>query len=608
MSFSNINVVNNGSQSRVLFDGFNRTNDRNPNSGKVGVRSHHWFTAFFLRIFGKIVDIKTTDGKSICLNKNSFNKWRARHRSAMTLTPHSPLPSAKEIIAHRKGLAKKQEEAAKLKNQNKAATTIQKHVRAFVAKSKFNKTKKAALTIQSHFRGHLVKKELGNLIAIKKEIDLLKDHIEKAKGDKEATAKDHDETINATKEAKEALESKKQSLESEIRKLRQELRAKEQEKLAEEESNSENGPERSNSDNAFLKFFKKLGKKTKTDNLKAATVTQSEPISLSKLSLEQEIQILNSEIANKNEVVRVFKVQIGDFEDQIENIFPLEKEMDLQKIQDTIDAKEKDLVEKNKAYDEQIIKMNNIGKALPLPSAVAPEQKEETEIPLTKMITPPQKTMVHDRSIPVSNPMEDVSTESTVQEEQIVTVNHIENLFKDVESHAHKELKTLMEAMLGKFSKEIVKTWEFDPQTGKFTLILDNPGKLWVLPVFDNGKPDPKTPNGVVLLMGDNNQKEIKGQLDSASNKITFSKGFETYCKYKTKIGPFNKEGIADGTIQSIQFSPKSQKVTIVAHGKDRKLGIGSKETDVKKLSTVLETWNAGTIPTVNHEKFLAAK
>lgn len=612
MKFSNINIIKNGSQSRVLFDTFNRSNDVNPKTGKFGVRCHHWLTAFFLRIIGKIADIKTTNGKTIHLNKNSFNKWRKRHRSEMALIQSSSLPSAEEIISHSKELIKKKEEAAQLEKQNQAATIIQKHARAFVAKSKFQKLKKATFTIQSHFRGHLARRELGNLKALKKEINAIKADIDKTKDEKEEKAKEHDEKISATREVKEALDSKKQALEKEIQGLQDKLAAKQA--LVDEQNqageNAENSPEKSNSENALSKWCKKnitsKIKKKKDNPFKQVNVIQSEPTFITQLTLQQDIQLITSKITNKKEVLRAYKIQVGDFEHLRENIYPLEKKTELRKIQDAIDVKDEDLAKKEKEYDELILKMNSIGKA-PSPSTLAtPLKVEETEILLTKMKSTP--VVVPNRSIQLTDPMEEVSTESAAKEEQTVTINHSENMFNDVETHAHKNLKTLMETMFEKFSNDIVKSWEFDPQTGKFKLTLDEPGKLWVRPVYDNGKKDPKTPKGVVLLMGNNNQREIKGQLEGNSNKITFSKGFETYCKYKKKIGFVTKEGVADGTIRSIQYSPNSQKITVVAYGKDRTWGIGSTETDVKKLNTVLETWNKGTIPIGNCEKFLSSQ
>lgn len=51
------------------------TQDINPETGKAGIRCHHFITALFLRLLGKIHIEQTADGQTVYLNKNSFHKW-----------------------------------------------------------------------------------------------------------------------------------------------------------------------------------------------------------------------------------------------------------------------------------------------------------------------------------------------------------------------------------------------------------------------------------------------------------------------------------------------------------------------------------------------------
>lgn len=50
--------------------------DINPQSQKSGIRCYHFLTSLVLRIFGLIHIEKTADGKSVYLNKKSFNEWK----------------------------------------------------------------------------------------------------------------------------------------------------------------------------------------------------------------------------------------------------------------------------------------------------------------------------------------------------------------------------------------------------------------------------------------------------------------------------------------------------------------------------------------------------
>lgn len=92
MNYNNIRIIGNFWHTRALFDTYDEANDANPKTGRVGVRCHDWLTALFLRLLGKIVTIKSSAGKVIYLNKNSFDAWRARHAAI----PEKPVPATSE--------------------------------------------------------------------------------------------------------------------------------------------------------------------------------------------------------------------------------------------------------------------------------------------------------------------------------------------------------------------------------------------------------------------------------------------------------------------------------------------------------------------------------
>lgn len=73
--------------------------DENPITHKCGIRSHYYITALFLNLLGKITYVQTKKG-TICLNKNSFNKWIARHRNSvdpLTMQPETILNNVIEF-------------------------------------------------------------------------------------------------------------------------------------------------------------------------------------------------------------------------------------------------------------------------------------------------------------------------------------------------------------------------------------------------------------------------------------------------------------------------------------------------------------------------------
>lgn len=109
MNIKGIAFCNRGAQRRVLFDGFSRQDGT--------VRAHHWLTAFFLKIFSKIVVFKNPEGKVVYLNKKSFNKWRKKHELSKEDWKLPPDEFVKKIIDFRKKQAAIAKEGASLKEK-----------------------------------------------------------------------------------------------------------------------------------------------------------------------------------------------------------------------------------------------------------------------------------------------------------------------------------------------------------------------------------------------------------------------------------------------------------------------------------------------------------
>ena len=129
MSFySNVRVFNSGffHHSRCFLDTFDKKNDINPATQRAGIRCHSLFTALILKIFGKIKEIKTSDGKIIYLNKGSFNAWRKRH--AVEIKSQA-LPSASTIIVYHQKLLTQNERPVQKKGplQGHVITLLPNH-------------------------------------------------------------------------------------------------------------------------------------------------------------------------------------------------------------------------------------------------------------------------------------------------------------------------------------------------------------------------------------------------------------------------------------------------------------------------------------------------
>jgi len=154
-------------ESRCMIEGFNRNDDVDPKSKKTGVRCHNRVTAFFLKLFGKIAEVKNSDGKIVYLNKNSLIKWLARNSKFDTKVKNfSPLDALNKFINERRDAATKiqalvrgRQTRQRLQRQNEAAIKIQAWVRGHRDRKEFLRKKEAATRIQAWVRGYPVREE-----------------------------------------------------------------------------------------------------------------------------------------------------------------------------------------------------------------------------------------------------------------------------------------------------------------------------------------------------------------------------------------------------------------------------------------------------------------
>ncbi len=597
MALNHINQISQGGEDRVLFETFTQTNDVNPESGKAGIRCHGWFTALFLRIFGKIVDITAEDGTVYRLNKNSYNKWRERHAAELKLKKgnQEELPSIEEIIAGRKEV---------IKQQGNAATSIQKMARGFIARKKF-KELKSAVVIQSQVRGFLARKNFAKLKEIKQEIGQLKaelDHMKKRQDELELLMQDSEkikQSLGQKKDKIQELEGKKKIAEDALVQKQQDLA-----KMVQEAHEKK--------DNKVTAFFKNIGKKDE-DKQKEAEAKASEKAKIKEA--KESVETLKGEIEILKESIKDLNVQIPGLEtmhaELLEKMPEIKKE--LEELEAAIPGKEEVLAGKNKKFDALLVAMNGG----PAATASIPGEKQPSKLAAKSELFDEGPTIISGEASTTaevytptseSDPMgteKGIPPKAVAEDVPKPAVNHVQNMIADVTANAHPELAKVMQAIVDKFGPAVIKSWEFDAASGKFTLSLTKPCKLWVSPKMDDGKADTKTPQGVVLLFGNNKEMEISGALDSKKSTIFLAKGFETYCKYKKWI----KSGTADGKVQQIEYDPKKQLVTIHATGTDRDWKMSGAESDTKKLSTLLSDWKNGVIPAnEDHEAYLAAQ
>jgi hypothetical protein len=612
MGLSNVTKITQGSEDRVLLESFTEGTDKNAQNGKIGIRCHSGITAFFLKMFAwmigqKVVEITTTEGKVYSLNKNSFDQWRARHADALAIKKENPaeLPTAEEIITRHKEVIQEKKTAEIKKQLSEIQAKKEQEEAALKAKQEKEAAElkeNRAVKTQALIRRFLVKKEYPKLQALKKEIDLIKQSITSLETKKKTTVDKFDDDLKAYEETKANFQKKIDSLSSENQTLDASSDAKklERQKLLEEITAQKSKAKKK--DNAFVSFIKDLGPKDKK---------KEEQVKEVPTDFAPKLDILNQEISELTKKITSNESHINIYNEQVKGVgrliakWPQKKENTLTEIQTELDAKNATLAESNRKLNEQILKMN--GAKSEKPSTLPPKSDMPAAIKIDTVELDPERT------ITTSNPMEesavkvDGSAQTIVEPSKVepAKVNHVETMSSDISNHSHPELNKIMKAIVDKFGETAIKSWEFNAATGEFKATLDKTLKLWVRPLGDNGKADSKTPQGVVLLFGNNPEAVISGRLEKAKNTIHFAKGLNTYCRYKKYI----MSGEADGVVEKIEFTPKNQNVSFYAKGTDRKLGMGGSEVDTKKLSTMLKDWNAGLIPpNANHEGFLTAQ
>lgn len=177
-----------------------------------------------------------------------------------------------------------------------------------------------------------------------------------------------------------------------------------------------------------------------------------------------------------------------------------------------------------------------------------------------------------------------------------------QQLLEEIEHTAHSDLRRLFEAFFSKAEEEQVQTWTYDPKSssGAFSLVLRQPMKVWIRPQSAEGSVDPRTPKGVVLILGKNNCK-VHGRIDRRECKIVFTAGFDLYCEWKKSI----LSGVADGTLDSIQYDSAKRQIVIATTSRPRGMSLTSTQTDSKPLSEMLDTWKSGILVPGDPEEFL---
>lgn len=604
MALSGIRTISQSfGEDRVLFESFNEANDINPENGKFGVRSHHWFTAFFLRIFGMIIDIPGDGDQIYHLNKSSLDKWRGRYAKAFGLICREPegLPTIGAIVANHKNAIAKQKNEIKqniLELKKKEELEIQKKELEIQRQLKIeakNKEKelKGAITLQKHIRGYLAQKHFEKIKGAKQEIEQLKTELgtfqekEKSLLLKKADLIITQNSLSPLGDKIEEANKEFGGWQSALIEQNEKLIALEQKAKEKEES-------------PVQAWFQDLFNKAKQEVLKEEIVAEQ--------TIEEaqgEIDAIVDNLAKAKEKLSI----LNDLKEEKEFLLLEMPKIDvtLSKLATEIAEMQNLIAEKNAALDKLLIEKGQTEvKDLSINTSEKPALLFDEEPALKE-----QEAAKIEAPSDAANPIgetEDPSAQALLQEVVLPNVSHAEVMLADIAKYAHPELAKIMQTIVDKFGPAI-KSWECDA-AGKFKLTFTETPKLWLRSKLDTGEIDSRIPKGVVYLFGKNKEKEIAGTLDSKKCSISLSKGIETYCEYKKKIGFWDKQGIVDGVVTAIAYDPNNQNISFHAKGTDRALNMAGSDVDTKKLSTLLKNWNDGEkIPEANdHEAYLAAK
>lgn len=611
-----------GGESRILFESYTAENDINPENGKIGIRCHHWFTAFFMRIFGMITHIADNDGIVYHLNRKDFDSWRSRQAQALMIENENPnnLPSIQEIISRHNEVIQKELKAEQ--DQKNAALKAEQDQKADTLKAereiKVKQVTQSSVTIQRGLRGQFVRELLPSLKFTRQELDGIKKEYASVENERESAKVKFIEEMGAFKDTVDSFRVKIDALEQELSTLNLDLPIKQEaqralksaiatRQAAKAKAEEVKANEQDGSAVAFIKDIFSIQTSPEIAELTAKIDNLSEEIN----SMQATVNAQESEIVALTQKAQNHELNISNYKNQMFHMETLsqethtEHEKCLNEFQQRLDQALLALEKKNAEYDAILVKMSRPQQAVPegplgmkaneMPSGVNSKLVEEANRFLEKISetqAPPKAQL------------------QPTQNVQSATENiYVEKMYADVKANAHGELVKLMQTIVKKFGAAAIQSWEFNSATGNFKIALKKTCKLWVRPRHDNGNPDSKTPKGVVILFGNNNTKSIEGRLDKNNSAINLTKGLTTYCEYSKSFGFLTKTGIADGTFNKIRYSSNGQ-IRVEAKGTDRGSGFGGSEVDEKKFDSMLRDWNEGIVPsdTQSHEGFLKAQ
>lgn len=629
---------------------FNTFKNEDKNDSKAGIRCHNAITAFFLRIFGKKIEtVKTKEGKTIYLNKNSLKKWKNAHnfgdlplnqiiqnvRTVKVEAARKAREKTKEEAKLAAKNAKTEEKREKLERLNKEKATLKEALKGARAErvaeeANLNSLKTARtmdknnsnIVISSFQEALISKNEKRTRLEeshkkLKTKLESVKNAYEKAK----QAVTDIESAVNGTDKAKiqylrneiTGLEREKSNFQAELTKRQGELKATSKKSLlsiiSAIQANTDkkvkplkNGIETREKEirkltrltknqkqrNEFLtanqrvRESAKSGEKTLYDQLAKEEEKKREELNETVTLIEQQINVLLLKNAEKNSKLTELDKEIRESESKIG------------KLSADIEAKETRLVEIKSSLPEA-------GKSLL--NVLVGGDLEESENPVRG----------DDSKVDDANP-EPVPAKELTAEEKIIAKNQgeVKKALAAISSKVNQDVADIVQALTDKFINDpsVQAEWFcIDENIGEYVLQLNKPIRLWIRPSVDNkpNKYDKKTPRGVVLLIGDNDQYEFGMILKK--NEIEFTSGFKMRCEFHKKI-IFNIDGNSSGEFTKLSYDTrKNVATTFITARPDKPIaGISeAHETDVKLKKTVIADWENGIVIPDNQdfEEFL---
>lgn len=108
---------------------------------------------------------------------------------------------------------------------------------------------------------------------------------------------------------------------------------------------------------------------------------------------------------------------------------------------------------------------------------------------------------------------------------------HETEMLKALEEEIHPDMAAIWGTFFSNFNERSIKGWTYSPVTGKFSVELHEPLKLWIESSAKGNEPK----KGSVLIFGEKNRAGktiVEGCLHKDKKTIEFKKGFNIYCKY----------------------------------------------------------------------------